>query len=91
MFIGCYDVHVSLRMTPFFQAVMRCILGYFMDLSKDEIPYIKCPLHTIVKLTPKAHGKLNRMNRRPAIEEELQMVRHTFSNKKILIGEVFGP
>ena len=43
-----------LFLTP--QAVMRCIVGYFMDLPKEEIPYIKVPLHTIVKLTPTAHS-----------------------------------
>ena len=40
------------------QAVMRCILAYFTDLPKEELPYIKVPLHTIVKLTPVAYGKL---------------------------------
>lgn len=40
------------------QAVMRCIVGYFMDLPKEEVPYIKVPLHTIIKLTPTAHSEL---------------------------------
>lgn len=39
------------------QAVMRCIVGYFMDNSKEEIPYIKSPLHSVIKLTPAAYGK----------------------------------
>ena len=38
------------------QAVMRCIVAYFMDHSKEDLPYIKVPLHTIVKLTPVAYG-----------------------------------
>ncbi|CAL4068421.1 unnamed protein product [Meganyctiphanes norvegica] len=38
------------------QAVLRCILGYFFNKSTDEIPYIKVPLHTIIKLTPIAYG-----------------------------------
>ena len=36
---------------------MRCIVAYFMDNTKEELPYIKVPLHTIVKLTPVAYGK----------------------------------
>uniref|UniRef100_A0A4W4ETE2 6-phosphofructo-2-kinase domain-containing protein n=1 Tax=Electrophorus electricus TaxID=8005 RepID=A0A4W4ETE2_ELEEL len=39
------------------QAVMRCLLAYFLDKSADEMPYLKCPLHTILKLTPVAYGK----------------------------------
>lgn len=39
------------------QAVMRCIVGYFMDMPKEEIPYIQVPLHTIIKLTPTAHSE----------------------------------
>nr|XP_020140751.1 6-phosphofructo-2-kinase/fructose-2,6-bisphosphatase 1 isoform X4 [Microcebus murinus] len=38
------------------QAVMRCLLAYFLDKSSDELPYLKCPLHTVLKLTPVAHG-----------------------------------
>ena len=37
---------------------MRCILAYFLDISTEELPYIKVPLHTIVKLTPVAYGKI---------------------------------
>ncbi len=37
------------------QAVLRCIYAYFMNYSPEELPYIKVPLHTIVKLTPKAY------------------------------------
>ncbi|XP_078391721.1 6-phosphofructo-2-kinase/fructose-2,6-bisphosphatase 3 [Cetorhinus maximus] len=38
------------------QAVMRCLLAYFLDKSADELPYLKCPLHTVLKLTPFAYG-----------------------------------
>ncbi|KAM4678425.1 6-phosphofructo-2-kinase/fructose-2,6-bisphosphatase 3 isoform 2-T2 [Discoglossus pictus] len=38
------------------QAVMRCLLSYFLDKPADEMPYIKCPLHTVLKLTPCAYG-----------------------------------
>jgi broad specificity phosphatase PhoE/predicted kinase len=37
------------------QAVMRCILAYFLaDYTLDDIPYIEVPLHVVVKLTPLA-------------------------------------
>lgn len=69
------------------QAVMRCLLAYFLDKSagerkspppddkthpaltveiklkpsllsvSDELPYLKCPLHTVLKLTPVAYGQ----------------------------------
>jgi broad specificity phosphatase PhoE len=38
------------------QAVMRCIQAYFLDKDQAELPYLKCPLHTIVKLIPAAYG-----------------------------------
>ena len=40
------------------QAVLRAIYAYFLNYSHDELPYIKVPLHTVVKLTPKAYGCL---------------------------------
>ncbi|XP_024862389.1 6-phosphofructo-2-kinase/fructose-2,6-bisphosphatase 1 isoform X3 [Kryptolebias marmoratus] len=38
------------------QAVMRCLLAYFLDKAGDELPYLRCPLHTVLKLTPVAYG-----------------------------------
>ncbi|KAM8974077.1 6-phosphofructo-2-kinase/fructose-2,6-bisphosphatase 3 [Pelodytes ibericus] len=38
------------------QAVMRCLLSYFLDKSADDMPYLKCPLHSLLKLTPVAYG-----------------------------------
>ncbi|KAG7553572.1 hypothetical protein FFLO_03004 [Filobasidium floriforme] len=38
------------------QAIIRCLYGYFMGLSQEELPYIKVPLHTLIKLTPMAYG-----------------------------------
>ena len=38
------------------QAVARCLLAYFMDKDRDELPYIPVPLHTVVKLSPVAYG-----------------------------------
>lgn len=38
------------------QAILRCLYAYFQNLPQDELPYIKIPLHTVIKLTPKAYG-----------------------------------
>lgn len=38
------------------QAVLRAIYAYFMNFNHEELPYIKIPLHTVIKLTPKAYG-----------------------------------
>ncbi|KAI9332959.1 6-phosphofructo-2-kinase-domain-containing protein [Obelidium mucronatum] len=38
------------------QAVLRALYAYFMNYSHDELPYVKIPLHTLVKLTFKAYG-----------------------------------
>ncbi|CAJ0567663.1 unnamed protein product, partial [Mesorhabditis spiculigera] len=38
------------------QAVLRCILAYFTNQNRDDLPYLKVPLHTVVKLTPKAYS-----------------------------------
>lgn len=33
------------------QAVLRCVLGYFLETPPEEVPYIHVPLHTIIKIT----------------------------------------
>merc|ERR1719213_1312568 len=38
------------------QAVLRCILAYFKNATCDEFPYQKCPLHTLMKLSPTPYG-----------------------------------
>jgi len=38
------------------QAVLRAILAYFQDKPLTELPYIKVPLHTLIKITPVASG-----------------------------------
>ena len=27
------------------------------SVSEDELPYLRCPLHTVLKLTPIAYGR----------------------------------
>ncbi|KAK1775407.1 6-phosphofructo-2-kinase-domain-containing protein [Copromyces sp. CBS 386.78] len=38
------------------QAVIRCIYAYFMQKSQEESPWVPVPLHTLIKLTPRAYG-----------------------------------
>ncbi|KNC87886.1 hypothetical protein, variant [Sphaeroforma arctica JP610] len=38
------------------QAVLRCLLSYYLDIPPEELPYVKVPLHTLLKLTPTAYG-----------------------------------
>lgn len=38
------------------QAILRCLLAYFLDKKSKELPYLKIPLHTVFKLTPSAYG-----------------------------------
>ncbi|CCM05332.1 uncharacterized protein FIBRA_07546 [Fibroporia radiculosa] len=38
------------------QAILRCLYAYFHNLTQADLPYIKIPLHTVIKLTPKAYG-----------------------------------
>ncbi|PAA77053.1 hypothetical protein BOX15_Mlig025895g4 [Macrostomum lignano] len=40
------------------QAVARCLLGYFMDKKHSDLPHIRIPLHTLIRLTPVAYGCL---------------------------------
>jgi len=38
------------------QAVLRCLLAYYMDRPIEQLPYVEVPLHTVIKLTPVAYG-----------------------------------
>jgi len=38
------------------QAILRCLYAYFHHLPQEDLPYVKIPLHTVIKLTPKAYG-----------------------------------
>ncbi|KZS99342.1 bifunctional 6-phosphofructo-2-kinase/fructose-2,6-bisphosphate 2-phosphatase [Sistotremastrum niveocremeum HHB9708] len=38
------------------QAILRCLYAYFHHRPQADLPYIKIPLHTVIKLTPKAYG-----------------------------------
>lgn len=36
--------------------IFRCILGYFLEIDEDLLPYYEVPMHTVFKLEPKAYG-----------------------------------
>jgi 6-phosphofructo-2-kinase/fructose-2,6-biphosphatase 2 len=38
------------------QAVLRCIYSYFMGSSQEKSPWMEVPLHTLIKLTPRAYA-----------------------------------
>ncbi|KAH6621669.1 6-phosphofructo-2-kinase-domain-containing protein [Chaetomium sp. MPI-SDFR-AT-0129] len=38
------------------QAVIRCIYAYFMQKTQEDSPWVPVPLHTLMKLTPRAYG-----------------------------------
>ena len=38
------------------QAVLRCMLGYYLNKEPDELPYLNVPLHTVIKLTSEGHN-----------------------------------
>ncbi|KAL8967510.1 MAG: hypothetical protein Q9197_005390, partial [Variospora fuerteventurae] len=40
------------------QAVLRCIYAYYMNVPQEKSPWMEVPLHTVIKLTPKAYGTL---------------------------------
>lgn len=37
------------------QAVLRCIYAYFMNVPQEESPWMSIPLHTLIKLEPRAY------------------------------------
>ncbi|KAI9733565.1 MAG: Fructose-2,6-bisphosphatase [Cirrosporium novae-zelandiae] len=38
------------------QAVLRCIYAYYMNVPQERSPWMEVPLHTLIKLTPRAYG-----------------------------------
>lgn len=38
------------------QAVLRCIYAYFMNIPKEQSPWMTIPLHTLIRLTPTTDG-----------------------------------
>lgn len=63
------------------QAVLRCVLGYFLDAKLDELPYMNVPLHTIVKLTSEGYNYRAEMIKLPV--ECVDTQRHQPNNCSI--------
>ncbi|XP_076242324.1 6-phosphofructo-2-kinase/fructose-2,6-bisphosphatase isoform X2 [Calliopsis andreniformis] len=38
------------------QAVLRCIIGFFMDKKPEELPYMEVPLHTIIRVSSQGYN-----------------------------------
>ncbi|CAL7950552.1 unnamed protein product [Xylocopa violacea] len=38
------------------QAILRCIIGYFMDKKPEELPYMEVPLHTIIRVSSQGYN-----------------------------------
>ncbi len=38
------------------QGILRILLAYFTDLSRDNSPFVKVPLNHVIKLTPQPYG-----------------------------------
>lgn len=37
------------------QAVLRCVYAYFLSVPQEQSPWMEVPLHTLIKLTPRAY------------------------------------
>lgn len=40
------------------QAVLRCLYAYFMNVPQEESPWMSIPLHTLIRLEPRAYSTL---------------------------------
>lgn len=38
------------------QAILRCIIGFFMDKKPEELPYMEVPLHTIIRVSSQGYN-----------------------------------
>lgn len=38
------------------QAILRCIIGFFLDKKSEELPYMEVPLHTIIHITSQGYN-----------------------------------
>ena len=52
MLVSMLDCHCI----GLFQCFLLARYAYFHDLPQDALPYVKIPLHTLIKLTPRAYG-----------------------------------
>lgn len=38
------------------ESVLRCLYAYFLDLPAEEIPYLRMPLHTLIRIETRTYG-----------------------------------
>ncbi|KYN04929.1 PREDICTED: 6-phosphofructo-2-kinase/fructose-2,6-bisphosphatase-like [Cyphomyrmex costatus] len=38
------------------QAILRCIIGFFLDKKPEELPYMEVPLHTIIRISSQGYN-----------------------------------
>lgn len=54
-FVPCIGIVFNVWL--FFLSYILKIIQFSFSASTDELPYLKCPLHTALKLTPMAYGE----------------------------------
>ncbi|XP_059477175.1 6-phosphofructo-2-kinase/fructose-2,6-bisphosphatase-like isoform X2 [Neocloeon triangulifer] len=64
------------------QAVLRCLVGYFLGKLPDELPYLDVPLHTVMKLTTDGNDSTFELIRLPI--ECVDTYRHKPQNCSVL-------
>ena len=67
------------------QAVLRCIYAYYMNLPQEKSPWMEVPLHTLIKLTPRAYH--TQEERFPANIPAVSTFREKWSEAKHQEGE----
>ena len=50
-----HSLHIT-NLSDSHQAIVRCIFAYYMEIPQEKSPWMEVPLHTLMKLTPKAYG-----------------------------------
>ena len=51
------SVNLILAALPAFDVLFyRCLLAYYMETAEEELPWMEVPLHTLIRLEPKAYG-----------------------------------
>ncbi|GME82989.1 unnamed protein product [Ambrosiozyma monospora] len=78
------------------QAVLRCIYAYFMNVPQEESPWMSIPLHTLIRLEPRAYETLVTRIKAdiPAVstykEKGTAKLGESNDKSKILAGEVIS-
>ena len=52
------------------QAILRALYAYFANRSRQDVPYLSIPLHTVIELRPQTYGCVERRLALPPIIDE---------------------